>query len=377
MLIKASFEAFFVYLNFILFVRNDFCSILHFLNKTPMKKIIFVLLLLVLFSAYSLPVQSQEKVYMPYIEVLNMHPDYQYSVSRLFVSYIQQNNSKFEIVLPNRPDSGLYYETPAIARENAARIQAPYYIIADMNRIGETVIVSLGLYKTADGSKVWFDMLKAQNPEDLDPIMLRLAKNMGTPVKASDAGDIYSVTQYDSKELNRQQANFNYGISVGGSKPFFSADDNFATGFGLHGTYDARYMLIDMNASFHFSHLDIIGLNLNVYHPFSSSRNTPFIGGGMGFGSMSYRYEYPDNSSWNSSGKTSTAVRGSGLVIQGGGGYILNRNSNVQIRLTAQAYYSLFDIKNYSTWLYDEVPDYYKKRFNNPFGIAFNMAILF
>jgi hypothetical protein len=31
-----------------------------------------------------LQLQAQEKVYMPFFEVMNMHPDYQYSTSKLF-----------------------------------------------------------------------------------------------------------------------------------------------------------------------------------------------------------------------------------------------------------------------------------------------------
>ena len=52
-------------------------------------------------------VVAQEKIYMPYFEVINMHPDYQNSATHLLKTYLESGN-KMELILPDKDT--LYYK---------------------------------------------------------------------------------------------------------------------------------------------------------------------------------------------------------------------------------------------------------------------------
>lgn len=96
----------------------------------------------------------------------------------------------------------------------AQQTNAQYYILISLNRLGETVIVSISMYKATTNEKVWWDKMKASSPDDLDPILERLAKNVGTHNKASVPVSIYGVTKYESKELRKIEHNSSFGLSL-------------------------------------------------------------------------------------------------------------------------------------------------------------------
>lgn len=321
---------------------------------------------------------------MPLVEVLNIHTDYQYTISKLFKTYVD-NNGKYEILLPYKSDTLYFKETFEESKLKAAALNAPYFIIGELNRIGETVIVVFSMYKTSDGTKVWSDLLKAQSPEDLDPIIYKISKNIGTENKAASDSDIYNVTEYDSKELNKINANLNFGISVGGTFPFVNEDDKSGAGFGLMASYDVRDIIFDIGGNAYFSSIDMYYLSLKVNYPFAEKRHTPYLGGGLGFGGMNIKkeYEYEVKQKDYLTGDTTTYTytetgrkRGNGLMLFAGGGYILNRNSNVQLRIGGDVFFSLFDIDKFTQWNTSQS----KASINDikaPIGIIINMTILF
>lgn len=346
-----------------------------------MKKSLFIILICIFSFKLSF---SQEKVYMPLVEVLNIHTDYQYTISKLFKTYVD-NNGKYEILLPYKSDTVYFKETFEQSKLKAAALNTPYFVIGELNRIGETVVVVFSMYKTSDGTKIWSDLLKAQSPEDLDPIIYKLAKNIGTENKAGNDGDIYNVTEYDSKELNKINANLNFGISVGGTFPFVNADDKSGAGFGLMASYDVRDMIFDIGANAYFSSVDIYYMSLKLSYPFSDKRHSPYLGGGLGFGGMNSKKEYEyevKEKDWltgdttiNTYTETGTK-RGSGLMLFAGGGYIINRNSNVQLRVGGDVFFSLYDVNKFREWN-SNIDKAKIADIKNPIGIIINMTILF
>jgi hypothetical protein len=297
------------------------------------------LLTATLISFFFFSSQAQEKIYMPYLEVMNIHPDYQYSTSKLFKTYID-NYKKYELILPDKYDTLGFDESFDQVKQKAIEKNCTYFIIGELNRLGDVVVITINLYNASDGKKIWQSIKKAYTPDDIDPIMEKLAVNLGKQ-NQSEGEDIYSVTDYDSRELNKIGANKYFGVSIGGGGAFVSGiSKNLPAGFGAVGSYDMRNMIFNIRAEMFFSDIKLYYFDINALYPFNSGKNSPFVLGGMGYGGCTmkstkdyniYNYEYNYNS-------------GSGLYLFGGGGYLFNRNAEVSLRFGGNFYFPLFKV---------------------------------
>jgi hypothetical protein len=278
-------------------------------------------------------IYSQQKVYMPFFEVLNMAEDYQYSLSKLFQNYVR-TQAKYEILLPDW-DNRLYpKETNAETREKARELDAPFFIKGDMNALGDLIIVTISMYRTDNGQEIWNSLLKANKLDDLDPIMATFAKNLGEKKVTSTAGDIYTVTEQEGKELTEVETKISAGLLLGGAYPF---GHTFAPGFGILTTYDNRNVIFGLDANIFFKQDNTLGyLDITVDYPFSSTKNTAFAGGGLGYGWLSV-HEDPD---------LEDADVQSGLMLFAGGGVILNRTSSVRLILGSRIFVPLFRVND-------------------------------
>jgi len=267
---------------------------------------------------------AAEKVYMPFFELINVHSDYQYAASKLFKSYLEESGV-YQLVIPSRPDSLVAPLSQEQARAKAREKNCRFFTMGEMNRIGETVIISMTLYQAENGSMIWSDKLKASSPDDIDPILQKLARAMSTKDKAAEDGDIYSVTSYHAQSLRQVRVNNAFGISLGGVlqpfEPFTS--DPFAAGGGFFWYYDARTLLFELDAQNYILGSSGLGMiTIGVYKPVFPRAQTPFYGGGLGMGFSSFEGT-----------NSAPASDGNGLIFYAGGGYLLNRTSNVGLRI--------------------------------------------
>lgn len=303
-----------------------------------MKKI---LTSLVLFIMTTFLLVSQEKVYVPYFDVIGMHPDYQLSFTRLFKSYVDMED-RYSAIVPEIPASPVSLPSVEKARKVADSLGAPYFFLADMNRLSDVVVCTFTLYQTSSGEKIWSDVMKAMTPDDLDPILQNVARAMGTEESAKKAADIYSVTNYESRELNQLKSHYAYGISVGGAYPFFrNVESPFAAGFGLMASYDSRNLILDIKGEAYFNDADIYFLSLDALYPFSEKNSTPYALGGLGIGGMDVIFDDKDYEPLDI-----FADQGGGLMLFLGGGYIINRHSDVNLRLGGRAYIPFFQVRD-------------------------------
>jgi hypothetical protein len=307
---------------------------------------------------------ATEKIYMPFFELINVHPDYQYSTARLFKNYVDEQK-KYTLIIPAKPDSSITQPSIEKIRETAKSLNCQYFIIGDMNRIGETVIISFAMYNTENSEQIWHDRLKAASPDDIDPILQKLSRTLGSKNNAVEDGSIYSVTDYESGELKQVRANNAFGVSLGGallfSKPL--SNDPFSAGGGVFWYYDAREILYEVDAKIYFLGNNYLGhVSINTYHPFFAESNTPFLGGGLGIGfnTIDKSLFYPNNKEpWDNYG----TYTGSGLVLYLGGGYIIGRTSNVGLRAHLQYFIATYKLNNPEKTL--------------PHGLLLNMELYF
>ncbi len=330
-------------------------------------------LLLLICFLFAVAASAQEKVYMPFFEVINMNKGYQYATSRLLKSYLL-DNKKYDLLLPAKTDSN-YTETLATTKENAKKAGANAYLIGELNRIGETVIVRLSLYNTASDTLIWTDKMKADNPDDLDPIMERLAGSFGEKnTTAADNQNIYTITEQDSRALKKIESNYYYGLSIGSILDFSSINGQFSSGLGFSAMYDTRKMLIDLTAQGYWGdRLDYYLASIEAYYAFKDKKTTPFIGGGFAYSRTNADLEtnYSNYSDYSDG-------TGTGLLALVGGGYLFNRTGNVNLRLSANAVIGLYDV-TVSSNSYDFATQQYTSYSKTflPIGALIKMQVLF
>lgn len=284
---------------------------------------------------------------MPYFDQIGLKKDIQYSVTNLLKTYIQ-DNKKYRVVIPARNDSNaITADQEERVIEYAKGINAKYYLLGSLTRLGEMVVVRVSLYETANKTEVWTDRLKASSPEDLDPIIQRIAVNLGTANSASANADIYGVTKYESKELKKADPNFYFGAAISGFIPFNDISKDPVAGLNGIWSYDARNIILDIRGYYYFNKTtDIYGVTFDVLYPFSSASKTFYANGGLaiggttlGYRAQSVNYGYNYNSS-------STA---GGFLLSGGGGYILNRTSAAQLRLSGNIVHGFYKVLDKTT----------------------------
>lgn len=312
-----------------------------------MKKILFAIV------ALSVALFAAEKVYLAPVGLTGMHDDYAVASSKLMKAYIE-DDGRFILVVGSNQD-GVTADNQEAVRAKAVEKGCTKYIIAEFTRLGENVIMSFKLYSVDKEAPIWDDRLKARNPDDFDPIIQRVARNIGTKNKAVDDSDIFSVTEQETKTPKRKGVNAYIGMSVGGLMAVQPEIEVFA-GLDFWLLYDAQVILFgidwDMYGLGEDTPLDYMDFAISAYYPFGTRAITPFVGGGLAYSQTEYESKIPraertNNSAYSysySSDDYEYNDESSGLTGFVGGGVMFNRSSRVMF--VAQAKYMLNFYKN-------------------------------
>lgn len=305
---------------------------------------------------------ASERVYMPLFELTNIHEDYQYATSKLFQRYADKDG-RYEVVIPAQTDSVQVQPSKADVQKTAERKGCTKFILADLTRLGETVVVTLSLYGTQSGNLLWSDAMKAAGPNDLDPILERMAKNIGTENVASKTDDIYTVTQKEETKLRKKRANKSFGFGIMGFTMLNNPGPRFQPGLEIFWSYDSRNIFFQIDGSFNFysdsedytytsyygdettisvdETLVNLSLGLSAYYPFLDGSSTPFLGGGVSFTSTVTSYD-SDSYYYDEDGDSKT-----GLWVRLGGGFLFNRTSTVTFRIRAEYAFSTYRVEDH------------------------------
>lgn len=293
-----------------------------------------IILYLIIFLFTGKLMEAQQKVYMPFFEVMVIHEDYQYSLSKLFQDYVR-SQGKYEILLPEWNNEPYPQENKEATQLKARELGAPFYIKANLNALGDLIIVTMSMYRTDTGEEVWNALLKANKMDDLDPILITCSKNLGEKNVTTTADNIYTVTEKEGKELTEVQTKICSGLLLGGLYPFGST---FSPGLGFLVSYDNRDIIYGMEGSaFSSDNNQEMHLAITIDYPFTSSKNTGYAGGGLGLGTISIYDETDPYYGDFSKG---------GLMLMGNAGYILNRTASVRLIFGTRFILPLFKVGN-------------------------------
>lgn len=297
---------------------------------------------------------AAEKVYLAPVGLTGMHGDYAIASSKLMKAYVE-DDGRYILVVGSAED-GVTTDNQAAVRQKAVEKGCSKYIIAEFTRLGENVIMSFKLYSVDKDAPIWDDRLKARNPDDFDPIIQRVARNIGTKNKAVDDTDIYSVTEQETKTPKRKGVNSYIGMAVGGLMAVQPEVEVFA-GLDFFLMYDAQVILFGIDWDIYGlgddSRLDYMDVAISAYYPFGTKAITPFLGGGLAYSKSEYESKIRKSDRYTDSGvypyNYSTddydySDESSGLTGFIGGGVMFNRSSRVMF--IAQAKYMLNFYKN-------------------------------
>ncbi|MCP4458839.1 MAG: hypothetical protein GY816_12570 [Cytophagales bacterium] len=291
---------------------------------------------------------QNNQVYFPYFELINLDEskDLQYSTSRLIKTYIETNHD-YHILLPEKTDNYFDLNGYASAIEEAQNREAEFVMLGEIHSLDGDYIVSLGMYNSKTGKKLWHDLIKGVSQEDLDPLLSRLGRNFMKETKARDDVEIGEVTDYEQQGVALQQIKVNHfmGLMVGANTLI---GDQTLSGFGLAYSYDANTVLFNVNFDFYPSSSVVINaelleekkqsanFNLGILYPLSRKRMTWFLSGGMEYGMVRIDAE----------GFELDPERVSGVGLFAGGGYLINRNSTVNLRIQAAISFPTYKIRD-------------------------------
>ncbi len=290
---------------------------------------------------------SAQKVYAPSLELIGVGPKYQYSTLRLLKTYVDEQGD-YELLLGERNDTLTTAPSKEEALAQAREAGAGLLLMGELNAVGDKMIVSFRLIDVAQGEVVWSDRLKASNPEDLDPIMMRIGKAMGTGKKAADSDDIYSVTFEETKTLKQKRANRSFGLAIGGlglpNTPFDGV--YFVPTLEAFASYDARDFIAEIRGGY-LMKTDPYGMHMgiNVYRPLSDEASAPYIGGGIGFGFLATEDMQTCETDYYGYKDCQQEFK-SGPLVSLGGGYMFSRTSTLQLKLNATYWIYAFRVND-------------------------------
>lgn len=305
-------------------------------------------LVTILCMLFLLPAMSQNnKIYFPNFELIGLAKDgeLQYSTSKLAKMYIESNHNHNIVLAQHDGSTYLSNEPFDVSVAYAQSADIPLVMTGEIHNIDNHYIVSIAVYDAKTGEKKWADLVKGLTSDDLDPLLSRLGRTFMTKTRARDDIEIGEVTKYEQQGVEMQQikANHYFGVTLGANAPF---NDNTQAGIGFGYAFDASSIIFTMSADFYRSSREsssnTFGNNTNsnmqsfsmgVAYPLNRKRNTWFLTGGLDYSSFTKYLEITDDRTTN---------QGMGVYV--GGGYLLNRNSTVNMRIQSSFYVPTYQV---------------------------------
>lgn len=299
--------------------------------------------------AFAASIYAAERVYLAPFSMVGLNEDFGVAAEKLMNAYID-DNGRYVLVNHSEEDSikvGDRESANKIAKEK----NCSKFILAEFTRLGENVITAFKLYDINNETPVWSDRLKARNPDDFDPIIQRVAKNIGTNKKATNDNDIYTVTDQETKNPKKKGVTSYWGGKIVGSLPLNPSEAKMDAGLGAFVLYDAKDLIFGFdwtmsNLGDNNDRPTLIDLTLSAFYAFTTTNISPFAGGGLSYSmryTHSYRYSSYNNNYYDDDDEHET----NGLSLQLGGGLLLNRASRVMFIAQVNYFIDFFETPFY------------------------------
>ncbi|HXU81931.1 MAG TPA: hypothetical protein VN914_11080 [Polyangia bacterium] len=276
--------------------------------------------------------QGQQKVAVLPMSGVNIHAGYLEAARDIFKDHLMGTGRFYVIGVPGHPPDHEYLPNEAVdlGKTVLADLVATTHIV----HLSGTARVRLTVFRVSDGSIAHTDGLTtAGGPDDLDPVLKRLAVGFATGKPVAQTGEIDSVTQKEADPYLKQTATRVFGLRLAAAVPFgrASGDTSSATGLGLFWLYDARDFMAEIWIDFFTSSAErthMFDVGMGGYYPFSKKNFTPYLGAGA---------------AWSAS--TLGGDGASGLRINPAFGLLMGRLWSVQVRAELGYFFNLYGEK--------------------------------
>jgi hypothetical protein len=243
-----------------------------------------------------------------------------------------EGTGRFRVVALGRtPGGGVPEPGPAEAAQEAREVQASLAVTLRVSRLGGASTARLAAYGP-DGKLVHADQLGAATPDDLEPVLKRLARGLAESRPATETADVDTVTEREARPAPRRTANRVFGFRIDasllGERPAGHGVGH-VTGGGLFWLYDMRGFLADFSVDYQFGGGDhLLDTGLGAYLPLSRDNVSPYLGGGLSWAAV-HLWDRTD----------------AGLLVKGAAGVLIGRLSSVQLRAEGGYRVALFQLE--------------------------------
>jgi hypothetical protein len=273
---------------------------------------------------------AAEKLALLPVSGVNIHPGYLDAARDLLKDHLT-STGRFSVI--SVPGQALDHEYTAQEAVDLGRpAHADLVVVTHIVHLAGTSRVRVTALRASDSSIVHTDsMATAGGPDDLDPVLHRLAVSLATGKPAAQNGDIETVSQRESDPYLKQTATRVFGLRLGAVLPMNRpvGDSTTSTGLGLFWLYDAREFMAELWVDFYRSSSDggvsLFDVGIGGYYPLSRNNVTPYVGAGA---------------AWSASSQRSAS--GSGLRMNAAAGMLVGRLWTVQCRAELGWFFNTF-----------------------------------
>jgi len=266
---------------------------------------------------------------------LNVHEGYLAAAQDVMRGALERTGRFQVTMVPGKP--GAEEVAPAQVLATARALKADLAVTVRITRLGNVARARLAAWRVENGALLHTDELAAATPDDLDPVLQRLAAGLAAGKPARDTAEIETVTQKEAEAYAKVKATNTFGLRLGGIFPMNAAGstaEKALPGGGIFWLYDARSFLADVSVDLHGAGDSIaFGVGLGAYVPFSRANIAPYLGGGLRWSATRF-------------GSEAEVEGGNGIAVFGAGGVLIGRLTTVQVRLEAGWFLNLYSHKS-------------------------------
>ncbi|MCT4665138.1 MAG: hypothetical protein N4A45_07890 [Flavobacteriales bacterium] len=288
---------------------------------------------------------AQEKAYLTTASGDGLDHSTKRSISKIFSLKMKELN-KYTIVFEDQ----IVPLTKEKIRAKAQEKKIPYYIVSEVNAIGNTYYLSYVLFKTETNKLVREVTVKSLGSNNIDE---KLDEAVSELSGVKRVNDIYSVTEDEAQPLRKRSGNRGFGVRLGAANTFVDSKDDkdfnhFSSGIGFSYGVDGGNYLMDVNfMNFFGDNISMRQFSLNYYKTLSSLNNSWYWGAGVSYTGMDIRRRKVVKQNSNFTAYNFEYDENSGFGLRGHFGYILNRTHKNHIMIGVAPYITTFRVHDY------------------------------